>query len=66
MPMQGKELTGQERLGPNTNPGDEEPPGTPQTGEHFCRKCGGSGTYEGVPCADCGGTGRVIVDIGDA
>jgi DnaJ-class molecular chaperone len=63
---QGEKQSVQEGFGPRQNPGDEEPPGTPQTGEHFCRKCKGSGTFDGAPCQDCGGTGRVIVDIGDA
>jgi DnaJ-class molecular chaperone len=50
----------------NKKPGDEVPPGTPQSGEAMCRKCGGSGRIDGAPCRDCAGTGRVTVLIGDA
>lgn len=48
------------------SPGDEAPPGTPGTGENLCRRCGGSGTLDGKPCAECSGTGRVTVGIGGA
>lgn len=49
-----------------TNPGDEAAPGTPGTGENWCRTCGGSGRIETGECPDCGGTGKVIEGIGGA
>jgi hypothetical protein len=45
------------------NPGDEVPPGSPASGEHVCRACGGVGRRDGEPCTECGGTGRVTVAI---
>lgn len=52
---------------PPTAPGDEAPPGTPGTGEDVCPVCGGSGSDEaGAPCANCEGTGKVVVGIGGA
>jgi DnaJ-class molecular chaperone len=48
------------------NPGDEVAPGTPQTGENICPDCEGTGRRNGAPCAACGGTGRVVQQIGDA
>jgi hypothetical protein len=48
------------------NPGDEAPPGTPDTGENVCPTCGGSGRREGGECPTCGGTGKVIEAIGGA
>lgn len=49
------------------NPGDEAAPGTPQTGEITCPVCHGSGKDAGQKaCANCGGTGMVIVTLGDA
>ena len=44
-------------------PGDEVPPGSPASGEHFCRACGGTGRRDDTPCPECGGTGRVTVAI---
>jgi DnaJ-class molecular chaperone len=49
---------------PQTNPGDEAPPGTVGTGEDICRHCGGSGRHDGKPCPECGGTGKVVEGIG--
>jgi DnaJ-class molecular chaperone with C-terminal Zn finger domain len=51
---------------PPRNPGDEASPGSPQTGEHLCPDCGGSGRLQGEPCRTCGGTGRIIAIVGDA
>ncbi len=48
------------------NPGDEAPPGTPDTGENTCPDCGGSGRRGGGECPTCGGTGKVIEAIGGA
>jgi len=48
------------------NPGDEDAPGTKQTGETICPACNGSGQLNRRPCPDCGGSGRVIVIMGDA
>jgi DnaJ-class molecular chaperone len=48
------------------NPGDEVAPGTPQTGETICPDCRGTGRLNGGPCAACGGSGRVVQQIGDA
>ncbi|SCY67896.1 hypothetical protein [Microvirga guangxiensis] len=46
--------------------GDEDAPGTKQTGENICPACSGSGQLEQRPCPDCGGSGRVTVIVGDA
>ncbi len=51
---------------PGGNPGDQAEPGTPGTGENVCRHCRGTGMMNGVPCAECGGTGKVIEEIGGA
>jgi hypothetical protein len=48
------------------NPGDEDAPGTKQTGENICPTCNGSGQLNQRPCPDCGGSGRVTVIVGDA
>jgi DnaJ-class molecular chaperone len=48
------------------NPGDEDVPGTNQTGETICPTCNGSGSIGQKPCPDCGGSGRVTVIVGDA
>jgi DnaJ-class molecular chaperone len=48
------------------HPADEVPPGTPQTAEGLCPRCGGSGTAGNSPCPDCDGTGTVNVNVGDA
>ncbi len=49
------------------NPGDEAAPGTSQTGENICETCNGSGkNKDQAACPDCGGTGLVIVTVGDA
>lgn len=47
-------------------PADEAAPGTPGTGDALCPTCGGSGTVNGRPCADCAGTGVVTQGIGGA
>ncbi|WP_345816372.1 hypothetical protein AAGS40_19240 [Paraburkholderia sp. PREW-6R] len=46
------------------NPGDEAPADSPGVGEDICRACEGSGTVNGQPCAECGGTGKVLQGIG--
>jgi|GEM_PF-1947152 len=49
------------------NPGDEAEPGTAQTGEISCPVCHGSGrTQDEAMCMHCGGTGLVVVTVGDA
>ena len=48
------------------NPGDEDAPGTKQTGENICPICGGSGRLDAMPCPDCGGSGRITAIVGDA
>jgi hypothetical protein len=50
----------------DVNPGDQAPPGTPGAGENICPECGGKGTRDGQPCANCGGTGKVIEGVGGA
>jgi RecJ-like exonuclease len=53
--------------GGDMNPGDQAPPGSPQTGEAPCRECKGKGTLaDGKRCDNCGGTGKVIELVGDA
>jgi DnaJ-class molecular chaperone len=47
-------------------PGDEVPPGTPQSDENTCPKCQGVGRIENKECPECKGTGTVITLIGDA
>jgi len=52
---------------PDLNPGDEVKPGTPQSGEHVCPNCFGSGRAEsGGECPACGGSGKIIALVGDA
>jgi len=48
------------------NPGDEASPGESQTGENICRACKGTGQINGKPCPECGSTGKVVENIGDA
>lgn len=49
------------------NPGDQAPPGSPQSGERICPRCAGTGKQaSGTQCEFCGGTGRVIELVGDA
>ena len=48
------------------NPGDEDAPGTKQTGENICPTCNGSGNLQGRSCPDCGGSGKITVIVGDA
>jgi hypothetical protein len=51
---------------PKLNPGDQAAPGTPGAGENVCPECKGSGRIGAAACANCGGTGVVIVEIGGA
>ena len=48
------------------NPGDEDVPATPQTGDDICPTCNGSGNLQQKPCPDCGGSGKITVIVGDA
>ena len=48
------------------NPGDEDAPGTKQTGDDTCPACGGSGRLNQKACPDCGGSGKITVIVGDA
>jgi DnaJ-class molecular chaperone len=58
---------GNSTTGPvDVNPGDQAPPGSPQSGERLCPRCGGSGKQANARCEFCGGTGRVVELIGDA
>jgi hypothetical protein len=58
---------GTETAGADMNPGDQAPPGSPQTGENVCRDCLGKGIRgDGSRCETCGGTGKVIELVGDA
>jgi DnaJ-class molecular chaperone len=50
----------------NMNPGDQAPRDTPGTGENICPECSGTGTRDGKPCSNCGGTGKVIEGVGGA
>ena len=52
--------------GENKNTGDEDAPGTKQTGENVCPTCHGSGSLDRKPCPDCDGSGMTIAIIGDA
>jgi hypothetical protein len=51
---------------PDMAPGDQAPPGSPNAGENFCRKCSGKGTVNGEPCQYCAGTGKVVEGVGGA
>lgn len=51
---------------PAGRPGDEVPPGTPQSAEDVCARCAGSGWIDAGLCPDCKGSGRVTVNVGDA
>jgi DnaJ-class molecular chaperone len=48
------------------SPGDQARPGTKQSAENICPKCGGSGRIDEKACPDCRGTGKVIEIVGDA
>lgn len=48
------------------NPGDEVPPGSPDSGENICPECHGSGKAGEGDCENCGGTGKIIQGIGGA
>lgn len=48
------------------NLGDEDAPGSKQTGENICPTCSGSGRIGEKPCPDCDGSGRVTTIVGDA
>jgi len=49
------------------NPGDEVPPGSPDSGEAICPACKGEGKLEdGQSCENCAGTGKITQLIGDA
>lgn len=63
-PAESERTPGAQR-GP-MSPGDQAPAGTPGTGENVCPVCGGEGSVEGRPCANCGGTGVVIEGVGGA
>jgi hypothetical protein len=45
-------------------PGDQAPPGTPETGEDVCPRCVGSGVVDGEDCPERGGTGTVTEGVG--
>ena len=47
-------------------PGDEAPPGTPQSAENLCPACGGTGRIDDAACPECRGTGVVTTIVGDA
>jgi RecJ-like exonuclease len=51
---------------PPARVGDETPPGSPQSAEGVCPRCGGAGKYEGKQCPDCDGSGVVMVIVGDS
>ena len=46
--------------------GDEVPPGSAQSAEGICPRCGGTGELAGTRCPECEGTGTVTVNVGDA
>lgn len=47
-------------------PGDEVPPGTPQSSENICPQCAGTGRIDSQICKECSGTGKVNTLVGDA
>lgn len=51
---------------PPRRPGDEDAPGTKQTGEAVCPRCAGTGRLGQEPCPECAGTGRITAIVGDA
>ena len=48
------------------SPGDEDAPGTKQTGENICPTCSGTGRVGEKSCPDCSGSGRITAIVGDA
>ena len=52
--------------GTKLNPGDQAQPGTPGAAENVCPDCKGSGKVGAQPCQTCGGTGKVITEVGGA
>lgn len=55
-----------EKSGAGKLPGDEVAADTEQTGTLPCESCNGTGRLRGEPCPQCGGSGEVVVNIGDA
>jgi DnaJ-class molecular chaperone len=49
-----------------SKPGNEDRPGSPQTGEALCPDCDGEGYTDHGECPKCGGTGRIVAIVGDA
>ncbi|MCB8819886.1 hypothetical protein [Microvirga rosea] len=52
--------------GKRKNPGDEDVPGTKQTADNICPRCGGKGKLDGEVCPSCQGSGTVVAIVGDA
>jgi DnaJ-class molecular chaperone len=52
--------------GPKKHRGDETEPGSKQSADGICPKCGGFGRLDGKSCSNCGGDGIVTVIVGDA
>ena len=46
-----------------SNP-DQVSENTAGAGENICRRCAGTGSANGAPCPDCGGSGKVMTPIG--
>jgi hypothetical protein len=45
---------------------DAVPEGTPDAAENLCRRCGGTGKFEGGLCPECDGSGIVLTPVGGA
>ena len=62
----GDDAVPEPQIQPARRPGDEARPGSKQSGEQICPRCGGSGRIAGAPCESCAGTGRITAIVGDA
>ena len=45
---------------------DQVPENTPGAGENICRRCEGSGEWQGEACPECSGSGTVWTPVGGA
>jgi hypothetical protein len=62
--LTGRRAEAQSPFGSGGGTSQTVPERTPEADENICRRCAGSGTVEGVPCPDCGGSGEIIPPLG--